>query len=171
VSKPVLQSKALMPAALVLIAIIAVAIFAWTQRSSLKLEAVRVGIPTAKVRASYKTFSYNELGHFANKTQFESCKQDALGGSYSLHCRDGKVYAVEVNYPNGADRAKVMDVVAKISGHEMQTNDEHDDKELSLKDCDKPSEYFYFDKGKTGVELDFARDNKQQVNRVYCWST
>jgi hypothetical protein len=159
--------------ALVLLAIFLLAasavVWVWSQRSSLKIAAVRIGMPVSKVRFSYKTFRYNEQGHFDNKTQYESCSADPLGGGYSLHCRDGKVYAVEVNYPKGADRARALEMVSNIVGQSLEKSEEHDDKELSLENCDEPSEYFYFDGGKIGVQLDF-HGNRNQVTRVYCWS-
>jgi hypothetical protein len=156
--------------ALLLIAALGLAgAWIWSQRATLHPDKVRIGMKTEKVRLSWKTFAYNSQGHFGNKTQFESRNADKLGGSYSLHCRDGKVYAVEVNYPAAADKSKVLEIVGGITGVPTQKCDEHDDKELLIKNCKNPSEYYYFNQGKIGVQLDLVNGDSKRVTRIYCW--
>jgi len=165
-----LSSKFFRSAILGLILVSGLAVWLWTQRATLKPDGVIIGMPSSAPRLSWKTFSYNEQGHFGAKTQFESRSTDALGGTYSLHCRDGKVYAVEINYPGGVDRNRTLPIISKITGYDPAKSEEHDVKELSMKGCEKPSEYFYFNKGKIGVQLDFVGDKKSRVARIYCWS-
>lgn len=153
----------------VLLLLLAGGVFAWTKRASLKPESVRIGMPTNNVRLSWKTFNYNEQGHYGSKIQFESRQSDSFGGSYSLSCRDGKVYAVEINYPAGLEREKSLAVLARVLGQDANKPNEHDDKELSMKNCEKPSEYFYFDGGKCGAQLDYQDKDSKRVSRIYCW--
>ena len=147
------------------------AVFLWSQRASLKPENVHVGIPANSVRISWKTFSYNENGHFGNKTQYEGRRSDADGGSYSLHCREGKVFAVEVMYPAGLDRDRSLRLVQRLLQQDVSKPVDHDDEELHLKDCPKPSEYFYFADGKLAAQLDYVDQSKTKIARVYCWTS
>lgn len=149
--------------------LVAAGLWCWSQRAAVKPDNVQIGISTNLVRMSWKTFSYNEAGHFANKTQFESRYSDKAGGSYSLHCRDGKVYAVEISYPSGLDKVRSLEVVERILRHKVATAVEKDDEELSLKGCPRPSEYFYFEDGRVGAQVEFSDPSAGKVNRVYCW--
>jgi hypothetical protein len=153
-----------------LLLVLALAGWVWTRRATLKPEGVSIGMPTSAPRLSWKTFSYNDQGHFGAKTQFESKNTDAFGGTYSLHCRDGKVYAVEINYPAGLEKDKTEAIISRVTGHDPSKSEEHDAKELTMKGCEKPSEYYYFDKGKIGVQLDYGGTDKNRVSRIYCWS-
>lgn len=149
----------------------AAGVFVWSQRGSLKPEDVKVGIETNKVRLSWKTFSYNESGHFGTKTQYESRRGDSEGGSYSLHCRDGKVFAVEVIYPAGVERERSLALIRRVLQQDVSKPVEHDDEELRIKNCARPSEYFYFGNGKLGAQIDYADGSKRRIARVYCWTS
>ncbi len=152
-----------------LLVLFATGAWLWTKKSSLSPETLRIGMPTNNLRMSWKTFAYNEQGHYGNKIQFESKRGDAYGGSYSVSCREGKVYAIEINYPAGLERGKVIDVIGRVLGTGAAHPEEHDDKELSMKNCDMRSEYFYFDAGKIGAQIDYKKGSSSLVSRIYCW--
>ncbi len=154
-------------AAAAIIVLLGLAVY--SQRASLKANNVSLGMPTYKLRLSFKTFAYNEAGHFGNKTQFEGRQPDSFGGSYYLHCRDGKVYAVEVLYPAGLEKNKSDQVLERILKTGLSKSQEHDISELSMKDCPKPSEYYYFDQGKVGAQLEHDQKEQDKIVRIYCW--
>ncbi len=156
---------------LLLLLVAAAGVWCWLQRASLKPWDVRVGMATNNVRLSWKTFAYNEEGHFGQKTQFESRQRDPEGGTYSLHCRDGKIYGVEIIYPSGLDKDKSLAAIQRILQKPVAKAIEHDDEELHMQGCNKPSEYFYFDDGGLGAQIDYAGSKDKRVVRIYCWNS
>lgn len=156
---------------LAVLLVVAAGIWIWSMRASLKPDDVKVGMDTNRVRLSWKTFSYNEDGHFGKKIQYEAKHQDSHGGSLSLHCRDGSVYAVEAAYPAGLSKEESIKVARALLNVGSAQADEHDEEELHIANCEKPTEYFYFDGGKLCAQLDYKKNDLSHVTRVYCWKS
>lgn len=156
---------------LAILLVVAAGIWLWSMRGSLKADDVRVGMDTNRVRVSWKTFAYNEAGHFGKKIQYEAKHPDSHGGSCSLHCRDGKVYAVEIAYPAGLSKEESVKIARSILDVGTAPADEHDEEELHIAGCEKPTEYFYFNGGKLCAQLDYKKDDHSHVTRVYCWKS
>lgn len=165
------KSRIIISGGIVLIVFIALIGWLYSMRASLKPENVKVGMSANNARVSWKTFSYNEQGHFGKKIQFEGRLSDSKGGNYSLHCKDGNIFAVEISFPAGLQRKDSLEVVKRVLQPENSEPSEHDAEELSLKNCDKPTEYFYFDQGKLCAQLDYSGHNAGLVSRIYCWKS
>jgi len=150
----------------------AVVCVAWarTQRAKVQPNSVVLGTPTSAVRMSWKTFRYNEKGHFGGKTQYESKSSDSAGGNYTLHCRNGKVYAAEVFWGAGVARDQAIATLERLLQTKLGTQSSHDDVELNLNTCTNPSEYYYFNSGKSGAQLDYRDKNSDSVGHLYCWT-
>ncbi len=150
----------------------AVVFVAWarTLRARVQPNSVVLGTHTSAVRMSWKTFRYNEKGHFGGKTQYESKSADSSGGNYTLHCRDGKVYAAEVFWGAGVARDQALATLERLLQTKLSMQSSHDDLELKLNTCSKPSEYYYFNSGKSGAQLDYRDKSADFVGHLYCWT-
>lgn len=144
--------------------------WARTQRAKVQPNNVVLGTPTNSVRMSWKTFRYNDKGHYGGKTQYESKASDSAGGNYTLHCRNGKVYAAEVFWGAGVAREQAIATLERLLKTKLSAQSSHDDVELKLKTCAKPSEYYYFDSGKSGAQLDYRDGASGSVSHLYCWT-
>lgn len=130
---------------------------------------LRIGVPSAVMDKSKLLFSYTEAGHFGDKTQYDSVKTDECGAIYSVHCKTGQAYGIEVKYPAaGVARDKALKTAQALISRVAGKQTEHDDDDLRLMDCNQPCEFFYYE-GDVRVELLFVKGSNKNVVQIGIW--
>ncbi|MBY0358791.1 MAG: hypothetical protein K2W82_12375 [Candidatus Obscuribacterales bacterium] len=130
---------------------------------------LRLAMPASELAQAKELFAYAEYGHFADKTQYDSVKAGEQKEIYSIHCRNGRAFGIEVKFPAaGVSREtaikKMSLLIQGLAGKET----EHDDDDLKKKDCSQACEFFYFENG-VRAELLYARQSFDKVVQISVW--
>jgi hypothetical protein len=133
------------------------------------LDDLRLGISDEILIASKSIFSPDSFGHFGNKTQYDSVRPDKFGGTYSVHCRNGQCFGIEVKYPApGINRVAAIATINNLLQGVASKITEHDDTDLRLKDAGSPGEFFYFS-NIARAELFYNKDDYTKISQIDVW--
>ena len=92
--------------------------------------------------------------------------QDASGGTYTVHCRKGKAFSIEIKYPGkGIERRIAVESMKRLVEGVAEKITEHDDTDVKTGDCLLKGEYFYFD-GYIGAQLAYAPGDELRVSQI-----
>ena len=138
---------------------------------SMALADVKLGVPVTVLASDSSLFVFDEHGHFGSKTQYNSVKRDADGGTYVAHCRDGSCFGVEIKYDAaGLDRKRALAVAERVAGQQVSGMQEHDDEDLKASDSQKGAGEFFYSRTGVRIELRYAPRSISNVAQVNVWS-